>query len=361
LLEWRFVRKRTIHCALLALLVGCATGPRFNSESEVAASDNAEAQRFNARAVNGALLSTSNGLLYVEGEADPFTGIAFSYWSGGRKNSEINCRNGLRISYVVWNEHGRQTSEDRYSEDTGITESFQWYDNGRLEHVWRNRNGKQDGLQEGWYKNGQKEYEWHQTGGKQNGSCVGWYDNGQNDYQGSYADGQKDGQWTWWYKHGRLLGQATYAKGKQDGLRVMWHENGVKSFEEECKMGVRLGRFQQWDSKGRDIASAIYSMRDQHMAIIENAVEVKIFNYPESPTIVSDPENVAKIVSALKLEPTQAPPSGLFFGLAQFTTKDGRTLNVSGNTLRLEAGGAWYLPVPGFLELVANYAKQSHH
>jgi len=277
-----------------------------------------------------------------------------------------SCADNPRSSRL--DEQGRKFGEERYIEGTNRKEDIQRYGSGRIEHVWRSREGKRDGLQEGWYKNGQKQYEWQYLDGKQSGTQVGWYENGQMDYQGSYVNGQRNGQWEWWYENGQKMGQATFVNGKKDGICIEWHENGVKSFWEECTNGVRVGHFVTWDWKGRIDSNAIYALRDKHVAIIERAIEVKLFKYQENPVILREPKDIAKISSALKLEPLRntAKPGqvfgDLFFNYAQFITENGQILRLSGNlrqfNVNSDVGSGIYLPSSNFLAVVKSYTGQ---
>jgi antitoxin component YwqK of YwqJK toxin-antitoxin module len=363
-LGW-YVKVRSLLSFILALLliVGCASGPHFNTTSELASRDIKKVASLRVRGVNSRQLELRDGRRCVPGETEPFTGVAFSYWDNGREQSECNYKNGVAGHSINWNEHGGKSGEAHYIEPTDQRESIAWYDNGQIDHVWRYRDGKQDGPQEHWYKHGQKNYEWQWAEGKKHGPWIGWYENGQKDYQGNYASDKRDGVWSWWYENGQLSRQSTYVDGKPEGISIEWHENGVKSFEEHFENGKRVGQFLEWDWKGGNISDAIYKLRDNHMAVIEQAVEIRLGRYGKESLILQDPKDITKITSALTLEPMHRDAShGLFFSYAQFITKNGEVLYLSGNERQFivtsEKRSARYLPVLGFPELLRSFTGQ---
>ena len=113
------------------------------SESPNSLSD-ADVERLLKEAVDGNLLQERDGLLYLSGESEPFSGWAKSM-----------------------------------------------HDSGQVEVLGRLKDGKRDGPYTSWHENGQKESEQPMKGGEKHGLFRGWHENGQKGAEVTFKDGEQ--------------------------------------------------------------------------------------------------------------------------------------------------------------------------
>ena len=138
-----------------------------------------------------------------------------------------------------------------YKEDkpfTGI--GFSEFANGQKDTVTRFNMGKQDGLSEIWWENGNKKLSLNFLKGQLHGLNKAWHQNGKKLSEGTMLGGEKEGRWEYWDDNGTKRKSEIFLKGKREGEYAEWHANG-KLFEkgnfENDKMS---GNWKAWHSDG---------------------------------------------------------------------------------------------------------------
>ena len=101
----------------------------------------------------------------------------------------------------------------------GETEAFTgiiklYYENGNLESESNFKDGKQEGLSKLYYENGDLESEGNYKDGKGEGLAKEYYENGNIRIEGNYKDGKKEGHFKEYYENGYLMAQYYYKDGK---------------------------------------------------------------------------------------------------------------------------------------------------
>ena len=134
-------------------------------------------------------------LVYVEGEKEPFTGIA-----------------------------------KYYSKDESSIFEFPY------------KNGKKEGRGKEYYLNGKFKSDAFFIDGLLQGKSIGYYENGNLEYEENYKDGKLDGLIKDYYENGQLKSELNYKNGQLDGLARAYHENGQLHIEENYKDGKLKGR-----------------------------------------------------------------------------------------------------------------------
>ncbi len=97
-----------------------------------------------------------DGIAYEINTGKPFTGELLEKHKNGKKESEINYKDGKL--------HGLFTG---------------WYENGQKRFEIKYKNGKKQGVKTWWYKNGKKEFEINYENDKKHGPAINWNKNGQ--------------------------------------------------------------------------------------------------------------------------------------------------------------------------------------
>ena len=183
--------------------------------------------------VNEYELEARDGIAYLKGTETPYTGKQIGWHENGKKEAELNWRNGMQH---------------------GLFES--WYDNGtnRAKGNWKEK--KKEGLWVYWYESGQRKQEGTFKDGKQNGLVKEWFENGQISQEGNWKDDKKNGSIVFWYENGQKEEEGTYIMDKTDGLYITWHKNGQKMAESNYRNGNKIeGSEKFWNSKGDPVDS----------------------------------------------------------------------------------------------------------
>jgi len=108
---------------------------------------------------------------YVEGEKEPFTGIAKEYYPSGKIETESFYANGKL--------NGK---------------SITYYENGNLKYEENYKNSKLDGLIKTYFEDGTIRTEIYYKNGELDGLAKEYYGNGQVFIQESYKNGELDGE-----------------------------------------------------------------------------------------------------------------------------------------------------------------------
>ena len=183
--------------------------------------------------VNEYELEARDGIAYLKGTETPYTGKQIGWHENGKKEAELNWRNGMLH---------------------GLFES--WYDNGtnRAKGNWKEK--KKEGLWVYWYESGQRKQEGTFKDGKQNGLVKEWFENGQISQEGNWKDDKANGSIVFWYENGQKEEEGTYIMDKTDGLYITWYKNGQKMTESNYRNGNKIeGSEKFWNSKGEPVDS----------------------------------------------------------------------------------------------------------
>ena len=131
---------------------------------------------------------------YVEGEKEPFTGIAKEYYPNGKIETESFYANGKL--------NGK---------------SITYYENGNLKYEENYKNSKLDGLIKTYFEDGTIRTEIYYKNGELDGLATEYYENGQVYIQESYKDGELDGESFNFNEDGSLRSKAVYKNGELVG------------------------------------------------------------------------------------------------------------------------------------------------
>ena len=148
---------------------------------------------------------------YVEGEKEPFTGIAKDYYEDKSLKAELTYTNGILEG-----------------------EAKQYYQSGKLKSTAIFSNGLL------------------------NGQCIGYYESGNIEYEENYLDDELNGSVKDYYENGQLKAELNYKNGKLDGLEKEYHQNGQLYIEENYKDGKLEGESTNYDEKGNITSKRIY-------------------------------------------------------------------------------------------------------
>ena len=131
------------------------------------------------------------GLVYLEGEKEPFTGIAKQYYEDKSLKIEFPYKNGKM--------------EGRGKE---------YYPSGKFKSDAFFVDGLLQGKSTGYYENGNLEYEENYKDGKLDGLIKEYYENGQVFIQENYKDGKLDGESFNFNEDGSLRSKGVYKNGE---------------------------------------------------------------------------------------------------------------------------------------------------
>ena len=136
-------------------------------------------------------LDLREGVLYLHGSKQPFTGLLVEDFSKGVRKLAIDLRHGK----VEGRSHG-------------------WFENGQMEVEETFVAGVSHGLRTRWHANGQKKSEEHIEHGVVTGRYIEWHDNGQKAVEMTLKDGHPDGLVEAWHPDGTLKSQTRFESGK---------------------------------------------------------------------------------------------------------------------------------------------------
>ena len=132
-----------------------------------------------------------NELGYVEGEKEPFTGIAKDYYEDKSLKVEFPYKNGrIEGKAKAYYPSGKFKSEAFFVDDLLQGKSVGYYESGNLQYEDNYKDDELDGLIKEYYENGQIKSEMYYKNGNLDGSATEYYENGQVYIQESYKDGE---------------------------------------------------------------------------------------------------------------------------------------------------------------------------
>lgn len=155
---------------------------------------------------------------YVEGEKEPFTGIAKDYYEDKSLKVEFPYKNGrIEGKAKAYYPSGKFKSEAFFVDDLLQGKSVGYYENGNLQYEDNYKDDELDGLIKEYYENGQIKSEMYYKNGNLDGPATEYYENGQVYIQESYKDGQLDGESFNFNENGSLKSKAVYQNGELVG------------------------------------------------------------------------------------------------------------------------------------------------
>ena len=159
-----------------------------------------------------------NELGYVEGEKEPFTGIAKDYYEDKSLKVEFPYKNGrIEGKAKAYYPSGKFKSEAFFVDDLLQGKSVGYYESGNLQYEDNYKDDELDGLIKEYYENGQIKSEMHYKNGNLDGPATEYYENGQVYIQESYKDGELDGESFNFNEDGSLRSKAVYKNGELVG------------------------------------------------------------------------------------------------------------------------------------------------
>lgn len=112
------------------------------------------------------------------------------------------------------------TSISVFAQDTLL----RYYDNGQLEFVYPQKDGKHHGLCRSWYDNGNTKFVGYLFNGIEIGRCVSWFSNGQKQMECKY-DSLYYKRCSFWNQQGIKTVFNKVTKSKK--IQKIWSENGT--------------------------------------------------------------------------------------------------------------------------------------
>ena len=157
---------------------------------------------------------TIDAAYYYNDVPSGFTGIWCRYYDSGNKESETDCRYGLRNGKkFCWYESGNKQYEGDFI-DGDIKKSISWYENGnKSEEIEYNNSYMVNGKSISYYENGNKRYETEYINNIKNGKSIEYYENENKCEEGEYIDGKKSGKWIRWNIDGNKIIEEEYFNG----------------------------------------------------------------------------------------------------------------------------------------------------
>ena len=205
--------------------------------------------------VNVDELELRNDITYLRGEDTPFTGKYFILNKNGKRQLEVNLKDGQQGGLVTeWYEDGQKKSEGNWKngQEEGLLTA--WYKNGQRQQETTWKDGKSNGLATYWYQDGQKKAEGNWKDGKKEGPSASWHENGQKMENATYKKGKPDGRSLAWHENGQMKSETNWKNGQIDGTLTLWHKNGKKMLQGAVKGGKHISN-QFWNSKGEEVDS----------------------------------------------------------------------------------------------------------
>ena len=155
---------------------------------------------------------------YVEGEKEPFTGIAKDYYEDKSLKVEFPYKNGrIEGKAKAYYPSGKFKSEAFFVDDLLQGKSVGYYESGNLQYEDNYKDDELDGLIKEYYENGQIKSEMYYKSGNLDGPATEYYENGQVYIQESYKDGELDGESFNFNEDGSLKSKAVYQNGELVG------------------------------------------------------------------------------------------------------------------------------------------------
>jgi antitoxin component YwqK of YwqJK toxin-antitoxin module len=150
---------------------------------------------------------TEEGIVFVKGEKEPFTGRLVVRYTDGTMESVLNI--------VAGQNHG--TFE-------------QWHADGQKDEKATWVNGLKEGMARGWYASGKKRFEYPFRADKFHGTVKRWNEDGRRMVE-VYENGLKEGVARGWFASGKKQFEMSYRADKLHGTATQWNADGSRTVE----------------------------------------------------------------------------------------------------------------------------------
>ncbi|ALF24151.1 toxin-antitoxin system YwqK family antitoxin [Fusobacterium nucleatum] len=154
-------------------------------------------------------------LVYLEGENEPFTGIAKDYYKDKSLKIEFPYKNGkMEGRGKEYYPSGKFKSDAFFVDGLLQGKSIGYYENGNLEYEENYKDGELDGLIKDYFESGKIKAEINYKNGELDGPAKEYYENGQVYIQESYKNGELDGESFNFDENGNLKSKEVYKNGE---------------------------------------------------------------------------------------------------------------------------------------------------
>ena len=161
--------------------------------------------------------NANTGIVYVQGEETPYTGLIEVKFPNGKTQALTSYRNGV----VHGKPSGKVRTEENYKKLTsyrnGVVhgKGITYHPNGKVWSKENYKNGVEDGVNIIYYENGNIEYEKNVSN---NGRTVYekyYFSSGKLDFEATYQDGKLNGVVKKYGENGQVVQQGTFKNGVQ--------------------------------------------------------------------------------------------------------------------------------------------------
>jgi len=206
-------------------------------------------------------LDINNNLLFRPNTMNPFTGLAYEEYPGGRKKIHVPIKDGkVHGTVKEWEKNGQKIQEATFEHGVQTGVEKQWFASGSKKLEIAYVNGVPEGVCTEWHKTGGKKSQGYFQNGKEEGEHNWWYYTGDKDQQVFYKNGMAEGMVTNWYQTGSVKLESEYLHGKKDGRTTEYYENGQKQSEGQFKEGAEHGEARFWSKKGTILGIQTFNM-----------------------------------------------------------------------------------------------------
>ena len=247
---------------------------------------------------NATLEQRPDGLWYVPGKKQPYTGTARKTHLDGTKISEASYRAG---------------------QQHGLTRF--WYNNGKLRSSFNYIGGQLDGNSTYYYRNGNLQNLTTHRVGVLHGPTIDWWPEGNKSFEENYLNGFPEGKWlSWWpsgkpasekvYRNRRLVAHREWTKDGMPTTLPGWNLDGTFKTAATNRQRMKLvGRRMLWNRiSGPNRIDLIY--RDKPLRTIR--------------TVFGDPDKTDDDRWTYKGLRVQDPTNGRMYDTVIFGFKKGK-------------------------------------
>lgn len=130
-----------------------------------------------------------------------------------------------------------------------------------------------------------------------NGMTIIYSDKGLKKEENNWDMGVKSGKWKEWNNKGNLTYEVTYKNGEKDGEEIYYFDNGKPKVLTTFKKGIKNGRIAEWFENGKQNSEGYFTNDIQD--------KIWIFRMPDNKTIsvaryVNGAEQTSKFVNFTK-------------------------------------------------------------
>jgi antitoxin component YwqK of YwqJK toxin-antitoxin module len=185
-------------------------------------------------------LENRDGLLYVSGSSQPYTG---SVAQTGRMSGQV--KEGLRVGEWVWTyEDGSPEFLAGYDDEGVLIRRANWHPNGVQESDLAYRNGQAHGPMEHRDINNVLRERHAYRNGQQHGTGEIFDHDGNLLIKTEYVDGERHGQRVWYYPDGSKRWETSWNAGERNGTWTQYTREGTVVMQTEWENGELADRLE---------------------------------------------------------------------------------------------------------------------